>query len=182
MSKLLALILLLCTVSVASADTHPLGYRWHKNPPFTLTVRDGTSNPDWAPLIVQAAAQWSQSDVVNLNVQRGNYCGKKGGGHGSITICDADFGATTAAWAQYDTRQVYINSASINLNNYYDASWDLSELNGLHPRLGILCHELGHTLGLDHADYGDPTCMDGQIDIYYYPAPQDFELLRQIYP
>lgn len=46
------------------------------------------------------------------------------------------------------------------LNNFYSLSWE--------QRLGVMCQELGHILGLDHADSGD--CMA----LGYYPNATNY--------
>jgi hypothetical protein len=70
---------------------------------------------------------------------------------------------------------IIITSGMVQLNDYHaDTSWE---------RRVTACHEMGHTLGLDHNLF-KTSCMYHQArsDVTRLPSSSDFRMLEYIYP
>jgi hypothetical protein len=99
---------------------------------------------------------------------------------GRVEVCNYTYGKTgwvglTSAYASSN----HITQASVKLNDTY---LNRSGYNNKIWRLGTLCHELGHTLGLDHVE--KDSCMDSVSNPTLadtYPNQHDYEQLMDVY-
>jgi hypothetical protein len=93
-----------------------------------------------------------------------------------VHLHNANYGNTT--WigrAVLYFSGIIITDALVQLNDYHaDTSWE---------RRVTTCHEMGHTLGLDHNLF-KTSCMYHQArsDVTRLPASGDFRMLESIYP
>jgi len=133
----------------------------------------------------QAVKDWSNpkdGNPVRLAIVTGAGNPDCGFERGRIEICNWDLGPTGwsgATWADLD-EDGNVVAMRIILNDYYhpeDGQWDREK-----NRQWVTCHELGHSLGLDH--FNQPgvdldTCMDYSDNVA--PNAHDFEQLVEMY-
>jgi len=122
-------------------------------------VLDATNDPSWAPPIQTAAISWGLS-VRIIETCKGN-----------PVICKQ-----WAPDAPYGWTWIYHNKALITINTWWDARTALWDSWGQHVRQYIVCHELGHSLGLPERPT-DIGCMAGN-PAYYLPSAEDLEMVR----
>jgi hypothetical protein len=181
----LPLILVLGAAPAADAN-HAIGgvgsaYHWAS--PRQLTVSDGvTVAGEAVPYNINAAlADWSTAGggkftltkvataTANIITQRGNY-----GDNGWL------------GESQFFTQNGHFSRVVISLNDFYAPYYP--EYYTADAKQQTICHELGHSLGLDHnyitnpfgsclSDANDPL-VDGN---YPHPNPHDAEELALIY-
>jgi uncharacterized protein DUF4953 len=89
---------------------------------------------------------------------------------GKVRICDANFGPGEFGHTDLNLDGDRILGARILVNNYWGTNRSY--------RRFVVCHEVGHSLGLDHQSGGSNSCLAGGK----HPDEHDFEMLRQIYP
>lgn len=171
-ASLAALLLGAATIAVpASAVTTPSwnGYKWARTGQLNIRVGDNVSRI-WDPYLDKAMDQWSAARNINfvsakgLRVATPLSCNPV---YGGIQACSANYGAT--GWLGYTniwTSRGFIVQATVRLNDYYFAQ---PTYNNSAWRSMAVCHELGHTLGLDHnnavrTDANTGSCMDYSND------------------
>jgi len=169
-------------ITTASAD-----HEWMRWPQKDRLVLEVGNNLDhrWQPQLEQAVKDWSNpkdGNPVRLAIVTGAGNPDCGFERGRIEICNWDLGPTGwsgATWADLD-EDGNVVAMRIILNDYYhpeDGQWDREK-----NRQWVTCHELGHSLGLDH--FNQPgvdldTCMDYSDNVA--PNAHDFEQLVEMY-
>jgi len=157
----------LLVVAPASATLLPQswnGYHWARTGPLAIQLGSNV-NATWAPYVATAANQWSTDQHIDFVQAAGmsspSTCSAM---YGTVQVCNANYGAT--GWLGYATVWTsganYIVQATVKLNDYYFAQ---SRYNNAGYRSLVACQEIGHTLGLAHADVTYTnlnlgTCMD----------------------
>ncbi|MBI5139421.1 hypothetical protein HZA26_02310 [Candidatus Nomurabacteria bacterium] len=178
----------------ASANHSMNGYHWPRvSNPFTIYVTDNVDG-SWDSYLTSALNDWSSSSVLDMQVGAGftvgvlkNKKNTKNLRNGTNTMsttpsitktCDPVMGkvivcndvysgnwmGTTMVWVTGPEN--HITQATIRLNDTYFSMpmYDTADWRNL-----TMCHELGHTLGLDHQDvdwYNTNlgTCLDYGMD------------------
>jgi hypothetical protein len=161
-------------------------YHWaRKQSHFRLRVGNNVAG-DWNRYLRGALDEWNQNETVTLIEVDGatnpQYCNPVSG---RVEVCDWWYGTQTG-WLgltriYFNARGDHIDAATIQLNNSFMYAPN-SPYNSDVARRHTLCHELGHTLGLDHPE--TTSCMnDSQHAVFTYATPinQDFRELRRIY-
>ena len=161
-------------------------YHWaRKRPHFRLRVGNNVAG-DWNRYLRGALDEWNQSDTITLEEVSGatdpQFCEPV---PGTVQICDWWYGTQTG-WLgltriYFNASGDHIDAATLQLNNSFMYA-PRSPYNSDAARRHTICHELGHTLGLDHPD--TTSCMNNsQHAVFNYVAPinDDFRQLRRIY-
>jgi hypothetical protein len=161
-------------------------YHWaRKRPHFRLRVGNNVKG-DWNRYLRGALDEWNQNDTVTLIEVDGStnpqYCDPVSG---TVQVCDWWYGTQTG-WLgltriYFNARGDHIDAATVMLNNSFMYAPN-SRYNSDAARRHTLCHELGHTLGLDHLD--STSCVnDSQYAVFNYLTPTngDFRQLSRIY-
>ena len=171
--------------AISIAGTSAATYHWARTQShFTLKVGDDVSD-SWNKLLRQTLADWNKNDTVTLD---------KVGGRtnpqecrpvtGRVEICTWRYGTQTE-WLGltqlYFDRSGHIEAATVQLNDSFLNARN-SKYNTDAARRHTICHELGHTMGLDHVD--NRSCMNNsQFAVFNYAKPirSDFRKLKQLY-
>jgi len=139
------------------------GYHWARTGPLAIMLGSNVSAA-WSPYVSTAATQWSADQHIDFVPMAGmttaSTCGPV---YGTVQVCNANYGAT--GWLGYATVWTsggFIVQGTVKLNDYY-FSW--AKYNTPSYRSLVACQEIGHTLGLAHADTNYlnlnlGTCMD----------------------
>jgi hypothetical protein len=166
----------------ASAD-HAWGVHWARTAnPFTVTLGTNLTG-SWPAYLTLASADWSLSSVLDTSVVAG--AGKKrcGAVSGRVEVCNDRYGfngwlGLTSVWSS----DSHITQATVKPNDSY---FNTATYNTPDWRRSAVCHEVGHTLGLDHPSE-DPavdldTCMDYSSSPNTTPNAHDYAELDEIY-
>jgi hypothetical protein len=161
-------------------------YHWARTRPhFRLRVGNNVKG-DWNRYLRGALDEWNQGDTVTLIEVDGatdpQFCDPVSG---TVQVCDWWYGTQTG-WLgltrlYFNNRGDHIDAATVQLNNSFMYAPN-SPYNTDAARRHTICHELGHTLGLDHIDA--TSCVnDSQYAVFNYVTPTngDFRQLRRIY-
>jgi hypothetical protein len=161
-------------------------YHWaRKHAHFRLRIGDNVEG-DWNGYLGEVLADWNQNETVTLIAVDGattpQYCQPVAG---RVEVCDWWYGTQTG-WLgltriYFNASGDHIDAATVQLNNSFLYA-PHSPYNTDAARRHTLCHELGHTLGLDHPD--TTSCMNNsQHAVFHYVTPltDDFRDLRRIY-
>jgi hypothetical protein len=143
------------------------GYHWARTGPLAIMIGDNVS-ASWDSYLGNAATMWSADKHIDFVQTAGmttaSACSPV---YGTVQACSANYGAT--GWLGYATVWTsgnYIIEATVKLNDYY---FSQAKYNTVAFRTQVACQEVGHTLGLAHADvnYSNAnlgTCMDYSND------------------
>ena len=161
------------------------GFHWaRQHPQFTLQVGDNVDGV-WNGMLQEVVADWNAGETVTFQIV--------GGGTGPqecrpttgrVEVCNWRYG-TQEGWLgltrlYFDASGEHIESATVQMNDsFFDTA---SEYNTDAARQHTLCHEIGHTPGLDHVD--TDSCMnDSQFAVFHHlvPITKDFNQLERIY-
>lgn len=136
-----------------------------------IPVADLTDDDIWHIAINEAMEEWNKGLIdfqFVWNTKKLAYCTK----HtvGLITICPAKrLAANLLGNANIDREDNRIISTLITVR--MEAS----------QKVAILCHELGHALGLRHREPPSTSCMEKFINNNYHPDMLDFKLANRPY-
>jgi hypothetical protein len=180
-----ALLLAPLATAAPTAATPTGGFHWaRKSPEFTLRVGSNLTGP-WPTILEQVVKDWNKADTVTFRIV--------GGGTnpqecrpviGRVETCNWRYG-TQEGWLgltrlYFNDRGDHIEAATVQMNDsFFDTN---SEYNNDAARRHTMCHELGHTPGLDHV--GTNSCMnDSQFAVFnnLHPINKDFNQLARIY-
>jgi hypothetical protein len=161
-------------------------YHWaRRQSHFRLRIGDNVDG-DWNAYLREALSDWNQNETVTLIAVDGStnpqYCQPVSG---RVEVCDWWYGTQTG-WLglsriYFNASGDHIDAATVQLNNSFLYAPN-SPYNSDAARRHTLCHELGHTLGLDHPE--TTSCMNNsQYAVFNYVTPinEDFRDLRRIY-
>lgn len=185
--SVLALVLVLSVVSVASAN-HPWStYHWARTTnPFTLPIGDNTTTSTWQGTLLAVIADWAGGKGSNVDTaidgtacqmgtstcvpvivipQRvtgvaGSNCGAV---RGTTQVCNKTYGANgwlglASIWLSGS--HIIQGTAKMN-DSYLNASG--GRYNTAYERRHVMCQEVAHTFGLGHQSTNgssQDTCMD----------------------
>lgn len=190
--RLIIAFCLLATIGVPLASVLPSsasstnGYRWAvKQTPFTVMAGENLTG-EWSGIMQTAVNAWDKNDTVTIKRVAGSTgaqtCSPT---TGRIEICNWNYG-TQEGWLgltrlYFDDRGNRIEAATLQLNDSFFNQRN-GQYNDYDARLHTMCHEMGHTIGLDHVD--TTSCMnDSQYAVFNYvkPISSDFRDLQRIY-
>jgi hypothetical protein len=163
--KWLGVSALMAVATPAAAALTPTwnNYRWARETTLQLKVYDNVSSV-WDPYLQIAAADWTPLNNIDMLVVAGGANAKRCAAvTGTIQACSASYGNN--GWlglASIWLTNGYITQATVKLNDYY---YTMPKYNNSAFRQSVMCQEVGHTLGLAHADENFTnlnlgTCMD----------------------
>ena len=168
-------------IPVGAADGFNGAHWERRKTPFELKFGDNVDN-GWDGYLKKAAGQWSQSRVVRPNIVNGSAGGDCRPTEGRVEVCNGRYG-TGKGWLGLTEIWVngrnHITAARVLMN---DSWFDSGKYDDADAKRHTMCHELGHSLGLDHRS--GRSCMnDSEKAIFRYddPAGSDFDTLRQRY-
>jgi hypothetical protein len=179
-------LLLAPLVTVApTAASQTGGFHWaRKSSQFTLQVGSNLDGP-WPTILQQVVADWNKGETVTFRIV--------GGGTGPqecrpvtgrVEACNWRYG-TQVGWLgltrlYFNDRGDHIQSATVQMNDSFFAT--NSQYNNDAARRHTMCHELGHTAGIDHV--GTNSCMnDSQFAVFnnVHPISKDTNQLARVY-
>jgi hypothetical protein len=170
-------------VPTAASDTG--GFHWaRKSPQFTLPVGSNLNGP-WPNILNQAVTDWNGSNTVTFRIVAGGTdrqeCRPV---TGRVEVCNSQYG-TRMGWLgltrlYFNKRGDHIDAATVQMNDsFFDTG---GQYDNDAARQHTMCHELGHTTGLDHVKTS--SCMnDSQVAVFnnLHPINDDFNKLARIY-
>jgi predicted Zn-dependent protease len=162
-------------------------YHWARSAnPFTLELGDNVTEA-WDSYLDTTVSDWNESDVLDTTKVAGGTNRKKcRPTKGRVEVCNAKYGrkgwlGITRIWVAGS----HIDRATTKLNDTY---FNQARYNTPEWRTQVMCHEVGHTLGLDHQDenFRNPnlgSCMDytRRPGSNQHPNQHDYDQLRTIY-
>ena len=167
------------------ASRLPTSFHWaRKSSQFTLQVGDNVDG-GWNSVLSRVVADWNKGDTVTFRVVGGSSnpqeCRER---VGTVQVCNWRYG-TQQGWLgltrlYFNDRGDHVDAATVLMNDsFFDGN---GQYNSDAARRHTLCHELGHTPGLDHVNTN--SCMnDSQQAVFdnLVPINKDFRQLERIY-
>jgi hypothetical protein len=179
-------LLLAPLATVAPSEAAPSGgFHWaRKSSQFTLRVGSNLSGR-WPSILKRVVADWNKGSTVTFRIVSGRTnpqeCRPV---TGRVETCNWPYG-TQEGWLgltrlYFNTRGDHIEAATVQMNDsFFDTN---SGYNSDAARRHTMCHELGHTPGLDHVSTN--SCMnDSQFAVFnnLHPIKKDYNQLARIY-
>lgn len=182
----LGMFMLCMSFGVMRAGPTPTGYHWARKPSaFTLQVGDNVDDR-WGAILREAVANWNTGDTVTFRVVSGKSSAQQcQPTKGQVEVCNGLYG-TQEGWLgltrlYFDKSGEHIEEATVQMNDsFFDQRG--GRYNSDAVRQHTMCHELGHTPGLEHVDTA--SCMnDSQSAVFtnLVPIKQDFREFARIY-
>ena len=168
-----------------TASRTPTSFHWaRKQSQFTLQVGDNVSG-GWNSLLTRVVSDWNKGDTVTFRVVGGSTNPQECRDRlGTVQVCNWPYG-TQQGWLgltrlYFNDRGDHVDAATVLMNDsFFEGN---GQYNSDAARRHTLCHELGHTPGLDHGDTN--SCMnDSQQAVFgnLVPINKDFRQLERIY-
>jgi hypothetical protein len=164
---------LLGSSAVTSADAAAVTFvSWPKD---VIYVYDTTANlklangsPMWP--VRAAAARWNAGNPVSFRYTTkpcptGAQC---------VVVSQAELAGSTVG----STATAYVGNDITTSTVILDKTF--GKTNSATHRQNVVCHELGHSLGLGHRA-GTSSCMTSYVTNQRYPAAADIKLLKTMY-
>jgi hypothetical protein len=183
----MAALLLAPLVSQApiAASDNASGYHWaRQSSQFTLQVGSNLDGP-WPGILGKAVADWNKSQTVTFLVVAGGtnpqVCNPV---TGRVEVCNWRYG-TQEGWLgltrlYFNDRGDHIEAATVQMNDsFFDTA---RQSNNENARRHTMCHEMGHTTGLDHDSTS--SCMNDSQDAVFnnvMPTKKNFNQLERIH-
>lgn len=167
------------------ASRTPTSFHWaRKQSQFTLQVGDNVDG-GWNSMLTRVVSDWNKGDTVTFRVVNGatnpQECRER---TGTVQLCNWRYG-TQEGWLgltrlYFNDRGDHVDAATVQMNDsFFEGN---GQYNSEAARRHTLCHELGHTPGLDHVSTN--SCMnDSQQAVFdnLVPNNRDFRQLERIY-
>lgn len=143
------------------------GFKWARTGLLEIKVGNNLTSV-WQPYLATATSQWSASPIIDMVVVAGKSrlptCSAV---FGTVQVCNTNYGAN--GWLGYTnvwTSGGFVVQATVRLNDYYFSNGKYSAPEW---RSATVCHELGHSIGLDHGDASRTnantgSCLDTSND------------------
>jgi hypothetical protein len=181
-----ALALMLAPVATVLATNVGSGYHWgRKTSQFTLQVGDNVGG-GWDKFLSDALKDWNKNGTVTLK-EVGGKTGTQNCNptEGMVEVCNFNYG-TQQGWLGltrlfFNDKGDHVDSATVQLNDSFFEQ-NNGQYNSDAARRHTICHELGHTIGLDHV--GNGSCMNDSPSAVFNnlkPINKDFNELERIY-
>ncbi|MBA3450884.1 MAG: hypothetical protein H0T18_06705 [Chloroflexia bacterium] len=161
-------------------------YHWErKSSQFTLEVGNNVDG-NWNSVLDAVISDWNNGDTVTFRKVSGatsaQSCSPK---TGTVQVCNGQYGTAGVGWLgltrlYFNSRGDHVNAATVQMNDSY--LFGNSDYNNQNARRHTMCHELGHTPGLDHVNTS--SCMNNSNNAIFnnlFPISDDFQKLAQIY-
>lgn len=169
-TMLLGLVLASVAAPAQAVITPSLnGWKWARKGVLTIGVGQNLGNA-WKPYVAPALAGWTASPYIDLVATTGKTsAGVCNPVYGTIQVCNYNYGAN--GWLGFGNvwlQNKRIVMGNVRLNDYY---FSQPRYNNAVWRQATLCHELGHTLGLNHGDTNRANDNIGScLDYAYDPS------------
>ncbi|KAL3791765.1 hypothetical protein ACHAW5_008760 [Stephanodiscus triporus] len=147
-----------------------------------LTLQNALDDT-WQAEFEIAVDDWRESDALQLTTERVTVDNNCNTVDGVIVVCNANFGDT--GWVGINERSYrrgFIVSSVVKMNEYYLGDADFGH------RRYVMCHEIGHGLGLPHTDENPDNadlgnCLDYTFspDANMLPGDVNMAKLRGMY-
>jgi hypothetical protein len=174
LASLVVSVLLTVHAVAHAGHAKPGEYHWNLD---TVKYIDSLSS-NWDPLLVQTVADWNAGvDNIELKIkpgQSGNKVRKKcAPADKAIRVCNFPYNAPFLGEANYQT--------SFSTGHIKGGRIRFDDSDGF-PALNVVCHEVGHTLGLDHRPGADfnKTCMTSPV-FFAKPDAHDFAVVDDLH-
>ena len=182
----IAVALMMTPLVQAEASDAPQNYHWAREElQFTVMAGDNVDG-QWDGLLGDAIANWNKSDTVTIKeVSGGTNAQDCRPTDGRIEVCSWRYG-TQEGWLgltrlYFDNAGDHIESVTVQFNDsFFDQN--NGQYNTDTARQHTACHEMGHSIGLDHVN--TDSCMnDSQNAVFnnVKPINKDYQQLTSIY-
>jgi hypothetical protein len=186
-----ALIVLSLVAIPVSANNWWGNYHWGRpSTEFTLAVGANVGS-DWIDPLAATTdnrtvdlKDWSDSTILDMRVVPGTITEKNRKKcpptAGRVEVCSGSFGGGYLGIAQIWSNGEHLTQATVKVNDSY---YSKPPYNNFNERQSVLCEELGHTIGVDHAVDASGGCVIGYAASPppLYPSVHDYDMIKSHY-